>query len=246
VPAPDALLHNSGINNQQLPTQAQTAIIQDGTQHTDRCLDVHWAVLDCFFKWLCSSATCPEQQWGAFAEQSCVLWLPVGVVQNTTAAREAAQQCRTLVRFTGAADILSYGRQHFLQVAKRAHTAAAAATAGATGTAAANAIPDVRLQVVVERKEMYIRCSDSMNRSTDSSTSYIGAPFLCRSAVTQGGGVIGVAMCTFVTDTTSSVQRLSSVQLIYDTYAMQTVLAVAAAAAAALPVGTAAHHPSSR
>jgi hypothetical protein len=248
APASEALLCSSAINTQQNQTQAATS---DDTQQAERHLDTQWAVLNCFFKWLCSSASCSEQQWSTFADQNCVLCLPVGVVQDTAAAREAAQQCCTLVRFTGAADILGSGRQHFLQVANAAHAAAAvaaatviSATADATGTAAADTMPDVRLQVVVERREMYTRCSDSVNSSPDSSTSYVGAPFMCKNSTTQGDGVIGVAMCTFVTDATSSVQRLSSVQLIYDTYAMQTVLAAAAAAAAA--VGTTAREATLR
>jgi hypothetical protein len=226
VPALDALQHSSAMNKQQNQTQAATKC--DSAQQAARCLDTQWAVLDCFFQWLCSSESCSEQQWGTFAEQSCTLWLPVGSVQNTTTTSEAPQQCRALVRFTGAADILSYGRQHFLQVAKRAHTVAAAATAGVGATAtAAKSMPDVRLQVVVERREMYTRRIDSLNRSTDSNTSCMGAPFFCRSAVTQGGGVVGVAMCKFLTDSTSSVQRLSNVNLIYDTCAMSTLLAAA-------------------
>jgi hypothetical protein len=226
VSAPDPLL-SSNVSSQQLLPLA--ALNRDVSQQTERCLDTQWVVLDCFLKWLCSSAPCSEQHWALFTGQDCVLWLPVGYVHSTAAALEAAQQCRTLVRFTGAAEIFSYGRQHFLQAANRTYTAttAAAATAGAS---AAGSLPDVRLQIVIERREMYTRCSDRMNSNTDSRTSYIGAPFLCRNAMPQGsGGVVGVAMCTFVTDAVSSLQRLSSVQLVYDTYAMQTVLAAAAA-----------------
>jgi Basic region leucine zipper len=230
MPEPKAQLHSRGITTQQLPTQA--AIKRDGTQsqQPERCLDTQWAVLDCFFQWLCSSESCTEQQWGTFAEQNCVLWLPVGSVQNTTATSEAAQQCRTLVRFTGAADILSYGRQHFFHAAShvQAATTAAAATAGVgAGATAAKSMPDVRLQVVVERREMYTQCIENMTRNTDSSTSCIGAPFMFKNASTRGGVVVGVAMCTFVTYASSSVQRLGSVNLIYDTCAMSTLLVAA-------------------
>jgi hypothetical protein len=108
--------------------------------------------------------------------------------------------------------------------------AAATSVAAAAGTSTASCMLDVRLQIVIERREIYTRCSDSMNSSNDSRTSHIGVPFLCRNAMTQSsGGVVGVALCTFVTDAVSSMQRLSSVQLVYDTYAMQTVLAAAAA-----------------
>jgi hypothetical protein len=226
VPAPDALL-SSSVSSQRLPTLA--ALNRDVFQQAERCLDTQWAVLDCFLKWLCSSAPCSEQHWALLTGQDCVLWLPVGSVYNTAAALEAAQQCRTLVRFTGAAEIFSYGRQHFLQAAHRAYAATTAAAATADASAAGH-MPDVQLQIVIERREMYTRCSDSMSSGNGSNTSYIGAPFMCRNAVTQGsGGVVGVAMCTFVTDAVSSLERLSSVQLVYDTYAMHTVLAAAAA-----------------
>jgi hypothetical protein len=194
-------------------------------------------VLDCFFKWLCSSAPCTEQQWASFAEHSCVLWLPVGSVVNTAATREAAQQRRTLVRFTGPAKILSHGRQHFLHAADSSQAAAATtaadtdaggSTASASGAGTAtNATPDAQLQVAIERKEMYKRCSDIMN--TNSGSMYIAAPFLCKNAVMQGDSVVGVAVCKFVTDTTASnAQRLSGVNVLYDTCAMSRLLAATA------------------
>jgi hypothetical protein len=232
VPVPDPALY------QNVSTQTQASINYDDPQQAEHCLNTQWAVLDCFFKWLCSSASCTDLQWASFAEQSCVLWLPVGSVENTAATREAAQQHRTLVRFTGPAEILNYGRQHFLQPATRAQAAATATatTAGVGGTAtaiattaaaAAKTVPDVRLQVAVERREMYKRCSDIMNRSSYSM--YIAAPFLCKNAATQGDGVVGVAVCKFVTESAASnAQRLSGVNLLYDTCAMSRLLAAAA------------------
>eukprot|EP00953_Heterococcus_sp_UTEX-ZZ885_P033313 17343-Heterococcus_DN1.PRE.2 len=222
VPMPDPALYQ----HVSTSTQIQASINQNDAQQAEHCLNTQWAVLDCFFKWLCSSASCTEQQWVSFAEQDCVLWLPVGSVEDTAATREAAQQRRTLVRFTGPAEILSHGRQHFLHAANGPHiaTTATAAATGVGGTAsttatATNATPDAQLQVAIERKEMYKRCSDIMHRSSDAM--YVAAPFLCKSAVTQGDSVVGVAVCKFVTDTTASnAQRLSGVNVLYDTCAM--------------------------
>jgi hypothetical protein len=216
VPVPDAMLQ----------IQTQPASIHDGSQQAEHNLDTQWAVLDCFFQWLCSSASCTEQQWATFAAQNCTLWLPIGSQENTAATCEAAQQSRTLVRFTGAADILSYGRQHFFQAASGAQADATATATSAHAAGATYVLPDVQLQIFVERREMYTRCSDSMSTSTEH-VSNVGAPFMCKNVVIQGGVVVGIAMCKYVTDSASNVQRLSSVHLLYDTCAMSRLLAAA-------------------
>eukprot|EP00953_Heterococcus_sp_UTEX-ZZ885_P033532 17429-Heterococcus_DN1.PRE.1 len=202
VSAPDAVLQ----------IQTQPVSIHDGPQQAEHNLDTQRAMLDCFFQWLCNSASCTEQQWATFAAQSCTLWPPIGSQENTAAACEAAQQSRTLVRFTGAADILSYGRQHFFQAASGAQTDATATATSAHAAGATCVMPDVQLQIVVERREMYTRCSESMSTSTEH-VSNVGAPFMCKNVVIQGGVVVGIAMCKYVTESASNVQRLSSVHL---------------------------------
>jgi Basic region leucine zipper len=220
VPAPDAML-NQDANTQQIQTQPALHV---GCQQAEHNLDMQRAMLDCFFQWLCSSASCTEQQWATFAAQNCTLWLPIGSVQNTAATREAAQRRRTLVRFTGAANILSYGRQHFFQTANDTQADATATAASANAAADTYILPDVRLQIVVERRDMYTRCSDSMNTSTEG-VSNVGAPFMCKNTITRGGVVVGIAMCKYVTDVASSMHRLSSVHLLYDTSAMSRLMA---------------------
>jgi hypothetical protein len=228
--------------------EQEVAAYRAAAYHGAELLDEQWAALNNFLKWFRTSATCSQEQWSAFADEKCLLWLPLGdVAYNET----AGQHNSTVVCFTGADKIGSHGRQHFLQnaVTLSSTTSGTAAAATAAGNSShTSALMDINcqgdalsnLQFVVDRHQMYTRCSNitaamstthdanncsnSSSSSSSSNLSHLSAQFMCNRQGTKAGSVLGAAVCTFMTDTESSQQRLISVNLLYDTCAMSRLL----------------------
>eukprot|EP00953_Heterococcus_sp_UTEX-ZZ885_P018024 10076-Heterococcus_DN1.PRE.1 len=231
--------HNSRVRKQEYLQQLEheVAAYRVAAHRGLELLNEQWTVLNSFLRWFCTSDTRSQEQWGTFADENCVLWLPLGDAASSEAA--AARHNSTVVCFTGVAEIASHGRQHFLNSGTTSDTAAAAAAAVPNNDSRqTSAMMDVNSQgdtlsgphIVVDRQQMYTRCSSTTADSGSSSSnvnnlSYVSAQFMCSRHVTYTSAVYGAAACTFVTDCNSGQQRLISVNLLYDTCAMARLLA---------------------
>jgi bZIP transcription factor len=240
--------HNSRVRKQEYLQQLEheVAAYRAAAHREVELLNEQWTALNSFLRWFCTSDTCSQEQWGTFADENCVLWLPLGDVASNEAAAVAAQHNNTVVCFTGVAEIASHGRQHFFDSGATSDTAVAAAAAAAAAATAVtggvssqtSAMMDVDsqngalsgLHIVVDRQQMYTRCSSTTADSGSSSSnvsnlSYVSAHFMCSRHVTYTSAVHGAAACTFAADCNSGQQRLISVNLLYDTCAMARLLA---------------------
>jgi bZIP transcription factor len=241
--------HNSRIRKQEYLQQLEqeVAAYRAAAHHGFELLNEQWTALNSFLRWFCTSGTRSQEQCGTFADENCTLWLPLGDVASNEAAAVAAQHNSTVVCFTGVAEIASLGRQHFFNCGTTSDMAAAAVAAAAAAAAAAVTSDDSGqtstmmnidsqgdalsgLHMVVDRQQMYTRCSSTTADSSSSTSnvnnlSYVSAQFMCSRHVTYTSAVHGAAACTFAADCNSGQQRLISVNLLYDTCAMARLVA---------------------
>jgi hypothetical protein len=230
--------------NRMQQLEQEVTRTRDAARRVELVLDQQCAAIDSFLKWPCSSTVWTQQQWCSFAELNCSLWLPTST-QHYTGATEIARQ-RSKHFFRGAttaatgSTTASTAATASTSVDNKETTTAATAAIAAAVVEGGNERHDstdceaTQLQFRIDRRHMYTRCSsdDSSSNSGRSSSSsrsssnpsYSCAPFQCTRLTTQMGCVLGVAMFTSTTDTVLSVERLSSIHLLYDACSMAALL----------------------